>query len=73
MLINLVTMYANMAHLEKFRENVINDGRSYNDETFEKAAKILDSTKKNIIVGAEVKEKFEDLVKKLKAAKEAAN
>ena len=39
LLINLVTMYANMAHLEKFRENVIPDARSYSDETFAKAVK----------------------------------
>ena len=69
---NLVTMYANMAHLDKFRENVVLDARSYSDETFAKAAKILNSTKKDVSVASEVKEKFEVLVVQLKAAKEAA-
>lgn len=72
LLINLVTMYANMAHLEKFRENVILDARSYSDETFAKAVKILNSAKKNVAVAAEAKEKFEVLVVQLKQAKEAA-
>ena len=61
-MINLVTMYSNMSHLEKFRSNVIMDARSYSDETFEKTLKILSSTKKNVGVAAEVKEKFEVLV-----------
>jgi ubiquitin conjugation factor E4 B len=65
-------MYANMAHLDKFRENVVLDARSYSDETFAKAAKILNSTKKDVSVATEVKEKFEVLVVQLKAAKEAA-
>lgn len=72
LLINLVTMYANMAHLDKFRENVILDARSYSDETFAKALKILNSAKKNVGVAAEVKEKFEVLVVQLKQAKAAA-
>ena len=55
-------MYANMAHLDKFRENVILDGRSYSDETFAKAVKILNSAQKNVSVAAEAKEKFEILV-----------
>lgn len=67
-----MTMYANMAHLEKFREHVVMDARSYSDETFAKALKILGSTKKNVAVAAEVKEKFEVLVVQLKQAKEAA-
>jgi ubiquitin conjugation factor E4 B len=72
LLINLVTMYANMAHLEKFRENVVLDARSYSDETFAKAAKILSSTKKNVSVPTEVQEKFEVLVVQLKEAKATA-
>ena len=72
LLINLVTMYANMAHLDKFRENVILDARSYSDETFAKAVKILNSAKKNVAVAAEAKEKFEVLVVQLQQAKEAA-
>jgi len=41
-------MYANMSDQEQFRKNVVSDGRSYSNETFEKAIKILNSTKKNI-------------------------
>jgi len=58
LLVNLVTMYANMAHLETFRTNVVMDGRSYSDETFDKAVKILNSTKKNVAVEEEAREKF---------------
>lgn len=65
-------MYANMGHLEKFRENVILDARSYSNETFAKAAKILNSTQKNVAVAADVKEKFDILVAQLAQAKEAA-
>jgi len=54
-------MYANMGHHEKFRVNVVKDGRSYSNETFEKAVKILNSTKKHIAVMPENKEKFEKL------------
>ena len=31
LLTNLTTMYANMAHLEQFRKNVVSDGRSYSE------------------------------------------
>lgn len=41
-------MYSNMSVLQRFKENVIADGRSYQDETVDKAVKILNSTKKNI-------------------------
>jgi hypothetical protein len=41
-------MYANMGHIDTFKKNVVSDGRSYSDETFEKAVKILNSSKKNI-------------------------
>lgn len=70
LLVNLVTMYANMAHFEKFRENVVLDARSYSDETFAKAVKILNSSKKNVAVDEEVKSKFEILVTQLKEAKQ---
>ena len=63
-------MYANMAHFEKFRENVVLDARSYSDETFAKAVKILNSSKKNVAVDEEVKSKFEILVTQLKEAKQ---
>jgi len=72
LLVNLVTMYANMAHLETFRVNVVMDGRSYSDETFDKAVKILNSTKKNVAVEEEAREKFEVLAGKLKEAKKVA-
>ena len=65
-------MYANMAHFEKFRENVVLDARSYSDETFAKAVKILNSSKKNVAVDEEVKSKFEILVTQLKEAKQQA-
>ena len=48
LLVNLTTMYANMAHLPDFKTHVVSDGRSYSDETFEKAVKILNSAKKAI-------------------------
>jgi len=43
LLVNLITMFANMAHFEKFRESVVQDARSYSDETFAKALKICNS------------------------------
>lgn len=55
LLVNLITMYANMSHLSKFRDSVIKDGRSYSNETFEKAVKILNSTKKNIHMDGELR------------------
>jgi hypothetical protein len=51
-------MYANMSGFEAFKKNVVSDDRSYSDETFEKAAKILNSTQKNIPVGADDNDKF---------------
>lgn len=69
LLVNLVTMFSNMAHYEKFRENVVMDARSYSDETFAKAAKILNSAQKNVAVDEDVKSKFEILVTQLKEAK----
>jgi len=64
-------MYANMSHLESFRKNVVSDGRSYSDETFEKAAKILNSSKKGVQVSGESIEKFGVLVAQLKVLKAA--
>ena len=61
LLINLITMYANMAHIEYFRKCIVMDDRSYSDSTFESAIKILNSTKKNINVNHEHKQKFETL------------
>ena len=65
-------MYSNMGHLQIFKENVVKDGRSYSNETFEKAAKILNSTKKHINVTDETKEKFEALAAELNVMKNIA-
>ena len=72
-MVNLTTMYANMGDQEKFRQNVILDQRSYSDETFEKTCKILASTKKNVVINPEVREKFIILAAKLKSAKADAD
>lgn len=72
LLINLITMYANMGHIERFRANVVRDGRSYSNETFEKAVKIINSTKKSVNIDGDAKEKFEKLTVLLKAAKDVA-
>lgn len=67
---NLITMYANMAHFEKFRDNVVLDARSYSDETFAKAVKILNRTQNAVSVDEDTKEKFEILVVQLKEGKQ---
>lgn len=72
LLINLATMYVNMGDKEKFRQNVIQDERSYSDETFEKTCKILTSTKKNVVINPEIREKFIALAGVLKKAKAEA-
>ena len=66
LLVNVISMYANMSHLEQFHKNVVADARSYSDEMLNKACAILNSNKKNIPVGAAEKEKFIELAKKLK-------
>ena len=63
LLVNLITMYSNMSHLEDFKQYVVRDGRSYSEETFEKALKILNSTKKSVNVDHDNKVKFEGLCK----------
>ena len=72
LLVNLITMYANMSHLEAFRNYVVRDGRSYSNETFEKAVKILNSTKKSVNVDSDNQKKFEELAKTLDVLKNAA-
>lgn len=62
-------MYSNMSALQKFKENVIADQRSYQDETVDKAVKILNSSKKNINIDQDVKANFEILVLQLKEMK----
>ena len=61
-----------MAHFEKFRDNVVIDARSYSDETFAKAVKILNRTANSVAVDEDTKEKFEILVTQLKEAKQKA-
>lgn len=61
-----------MAHLDAFKQNVVKDGRSYSDETFAKALKILSSQKKAILVSSEHRERFEALVEQLKGMKAVA-
>ena len=34
-------MYVNMSGMEKFKDNVVTDDRSYSDETFQKALNII--------------------------------
>lgn len=65
LLVNIITMYANMSGFDAFKKNVVADARSYSNETFRKAASILKSTKKNIQVGADEAVKFHQLVKDL--------
>ena len=61
-----------MAKFEQFRKNVVGDGRSYSDETFEKAHKILNSSNKSVNVDPEHKENFDILVAQLKNEKKIA-
>lgn len=51
---------------------MVKDGRSYSDETFAKALKILNSRKKAIAVATEHRERFEALVEQLKSMKAVA-
>jgi len=62
-------MYANMSHLDAFKQYVVRDGRSYSVETFEKAVKIINSTKKSVNVDHDNKLKFEGLAKELSSLK----
>ena len=73
LLVNIVTMYGNMMELEAFQTNVVNDDRSYSDETFGKAVKILNSTKKKIMIDEEPKQRFVKLVALLRSQKQTAN
>jgi len=73
LLVNIITMYSNMSKLEKFKQNVVKDGRSYSDVTFEKAVKILNSSKKSIAIDHEKKENFEVLAAELKGEKAKLN
>lgn len=68
LLANLIQMYVNMGGLHEFHVNVVSDERSYSNETFTKASKIL-SRGSGIGVDADVQEKFEQLTIALKKAK----
>jgi len=58
-------MYANMSVEQKFKEFVVADARSYSDETFLKAVKIISDIKKGVVVGQEEFEQFARLVEDL--------
>ena len=73
LLVNIISMYSNMCKIDKFKQNVVKDGRSYSDETFEKAVKILNSGKKSIPIDHEKKENFEVLSAELKGEKALLN
>jgi len=72
LLINIITMYANMGESEEFKGYVVCDGRSYSDRTFEKALRILENSSKNVNVDQDDKEKFEALCLELKERKRLA-
>lgn len=44
-----------MSKLEQFKYNVVHDGRSYSDETFEKAIKIMNSSQKGVMIDGDHK------------------
>jgi ubiquitin conjugation factor E4 B len=62
LLVNILSMYANMSDEADFLRYVVNDTRSYKTETFEKAVRILNNPKKGIIVDQERKDRFEAMV-----------
>jgi len=71
LLANLICMYANMGVEQSFKEFVVSDGRSYSDETFAKAVKIISDQKRGINVGQEEHEKFCALVAELQELSKA--
>jgi len=62
-------MYANMSVEETFLKWVVQDTRSFKIETFDKAVKILNNQKKGVQVDQERKDKFEEMVSKLREMK----
>lgn len=52
-------MYANMSSYDQFKKNVVSDDRSYSNETFDQALKVITSTNKNIPVDADHAQKFQ--------------
>ena len=73
LLATIINIYSNMCKLDKFKQNVVKDGRSYSDETFEKAVKIINSSKKSIEIDQETKENFEVLAAELRGEKALLN
>ena len=69
LLINIMNMYANMSGDERFLKHVVNDSRSYKTETFEKAVKIINNPKKGVQLELDKKERFENMVEKIKFMK----
>ena len=55
-----------MSDEQVFLRHVVSDARSYKDETFEKAVRMLNSQKKGIQLDLDKKERFEAMVSNLK-------
>ena len=70
LLINILTMFANMSGEETFLRHVVSDTRSYKTETFDKAVRILGDPKKGIVIADQDKrERFEGMVARMKEMK----
>ena len=66
---NILSMYANMAGEAVFRGHVVADTRSYKNETFEKAVRIIGNPKKGVVVGQEARDRFEKMVAQIREMK----
>ena len=66
LLSNILAMYANMSNQEKFLNHIVNDSRSFKNENFDKAVKIINNPKKGVDIDQERKELFEKMVIKIK-------
>eukprot|EP00347_Sterkiella_histriomuscorum_P007831 403347399 len=73
LLINILMMYANMSEQESFLRHVVNDTRSYKDETFDKALRLLNNPKKGVQIDQERTFKFEVMVSRLKSLRNEIN
>ncbi|CDW72140.1 u box domain-containing protein [Stylonychia lemnae] len=65
LLINILCIYANMSEEQVFLQNVVKDSRSYKDETFQKALRLLQNPKKGVQIDGPRTGKFEIMVQKL--------
>ena len=63
-------MYANMSNQEKFLNHIVNDSRSFKNENFDKAVKIINNPKKGVDIDQDRKELFEKMVIKIKQMKQ---